>query len=276
MDRLPVWIHLKHVPLELFTGGGLSYIASALGNPLYMDGITASKQRLSHAKVCVELSVDQVFPRGYDDESIKTIATSSNSPDSTRKVSSRKGKNVLTGSSNRFEVLSSMEDVGLPSTSVTSNVENDSDSRAASMGIVTLMQAMKTKKKGKIERSRSMVVLPTNGVYGSNIGGERKRLWEHLKDVKESVGAKPFRFFNFWAKHPDFMKTVEQSWKEPVDGDPMSRLMKQSRQPIKLLTYDDDNRLETYEQISMESIRFYSGLIGTADKGVKGLFNPIS
>ncbi|MBA0725908.1 hypothetical protein Golax_001769 [Gossypium laxum] len=121
MDRLPVWIHLKHVPLELFTGGGLSYIASALGNPLYMDGITASKQRLPYAKVCVELSVDQVLPRFV-------LLMCSNSPDSTRKVSSRKGKNVLTGSSNRFEVLSSMEDVGLPSTSVTSNVENDSDS----------------------------------------------------------------------------------------------------------------------------------------------------
>lgn len=51
---------------------------------------------------------------------LKTIATSSNSLNSTRKVSSKKGKNVLTGSSNRFEVLSSMEDVGLPSTSVTS------------------------------------------------------------------------------------------------------------------------------------------------------------
>ncbi|MFQ6671301.1 hypothetical protein Gotur_035896 [Gossypium turneri] len=262
MDCLPVWIHLKHVPLELFTGGGLSYIASALGNPLYMDRITASKQRLPYAKVCVELSVDQVLPRGYDDDSIKTIATSSNSPDSTRKVSSRNGKNVLTGSSNRFEVLSSMEDVGLPSTSVTSNVENDSDSNMILIQELLLWEFCVNLNGPDISFA---------AVCGSNIGGERKRLWEHLKDVKESVGS-----LISSAKHPDFMKTVEQSWKEPVDGDPMSRLVKQSRQPIKLLTYDDDNRLETYEQISMESIRFYSGLIGTADKGVKGLFNPIS
>lgn len=54
---------LQHVPLELFTSGGLSYIASALGNTLYMDGITASKQCLPYTKVCVELSVDQVLPR---------------------------------------------------------------------------------------------------------------------------------------------------------------------------------------------------------------------
>ncbi|PPE00931.1 hypothetical protein GOBAR_DD02012 [Gossypium barbadense] len=233
MDRLPVWIHLKHVPLELFTGGGLSYIASALGNPLYMDGITASKQRLPYAKLRLQLKfpgclrnvvIVTITNEGdMTTTQIKTIATTSNSPDSTRKVSSRKGKNVLTGSSNRFEVLSSMEDVGLPSTSVTSNVENDSDSN----------MAMKTKKKGKIESNRCMkgfynyneavngriwvlwreslqiIKVSSTGqclsscvnlngpdisfaaVYGSNIGGERKRLWEHLKDVKESVGNCP-------------------------------------------------------------------------------------
>ncbi|MBA0814024.1 hypothetical protein Gohar_019874 [Gossypium harknessii] len=243
MDCLPVWIHLKHVPLELFTGGGLSYIASALGNPLYMDRITASKQRLPYAKL--------KFPGCLRNVVIVTITNEGD----------------MTTTQLKLLLLALIHLIQL--------------GKAASMGIVTLMQAMKTKKKGKIESSRSMCLsscVNLNGpdisfaaVCGSNIGGERKRLWEHLKDVKESVGS-----LISSAKHPDFMKTVEQSWKEPVDGDPMSRLVKQSRQPIKLLTYDDDNRLETYEQISMESIRFYSGLIGTADKGVKGLFNPIS
>ncbi|XVE58896.1 hypothetical protein DITRI_Ditri04bG0205600 [Diplodiscus trichospermus] len=57
LTRVPVWIHLRHVPLELFTKSGLSYIASAVGNPLYMDRITATHQRLSYAKVCVEIDV---------------------------------------------------------------------------------------------------------------------------------------------------------------------------------------------------------------------------
>ncbi|XP_062088802.1 uncharacterized protein LOC133795366 [Humulus lupulus] len=32
----------------------------------------------------------------------------------------------------------------------------------------------------------------------------------------ESIGIKPFRFFNFWADHHDFKTIVEQSWKRPV------------------------------------------------------------
>ena len=35
---------------------------------------------------------------------------------------------------------------------------------------------------------------------------------------------KPFKFFNFWTKHPDFLKVVESSWKEQVHGNPMSTL----------------------------------------------------
>ena len=42
MTKLPIWIHLGKVLLELFTQKGLSYIASAIGSPLYMDRITAN------------------------------------------------------------------------------------------------------------------------------------------------------------------------------------------------------------------------------------------
>ncbi|KAK8672311.1 hypothetical protein V6N13_110684 [Hibiscus sabdariffa] len=66
LDRIPVWVHLSGVPLELFSQKGLSYIASALGYPLYMDSITASKQRLAYAKVCVEISVDFDLPCSVD------------------------------------------------------------------------------------------------------------------------------------------------------------------------------------------------------------------
>ncbi|GMI71454.1 hypothetical protein like AT3G31430 [Hibiscus trionum] len=51
LDRLPVWFHLWGIPLELFSRRGLSYIASAIGCPLYMDSTTASRQRLAYAKV---------------------------------------------------------------------------------------------------------------------------------------------------------------------------------------------------------------------------------
>ncbi|MBA0760202.1 hypothetical protein Gotri_022962, partial [Gossypium trilobum] len=55
MDRMPVWIQLSRVPLDLFTRKGISYVVSALGKPLYMDGITTSEQSLAFAKVCVEI-----------------------------------------------------------------------------------------------------------------------------------------------------------------------------------------------------------------------------
>ena len=43
MKKLPIRIHLRNVPLELFTKNGLSYLASTVGNPLYMDRITVNK-----------------------------------------------------------------------------------------------------------------------------------------------------------------------------------------------------------------------------------------
>ena len=37
--------------------------------------------------------------------------------------------------------------------------------------------------------------------------------------------AQPFKIFNYWTKHKDFIQIVEQSWKVPAYGSPMSRLL---------------------------------------------------
>ena len=63
MSKMPMWIHLGNLPLELFTKNGLSYLASALGNPLYMDRITANQQRLAFAKICVEVDASMEIPK---------------------------------------------------------------------------------------------------------------------------------------------------------------------------------------------------------------------
>ncbi|KAK8690328.1 hypothetical protein V6N13_089021 [Hibiscus sabdariffa] len=60
--RMPIWVHLFNVPLELYSQQGLSYIASVVGNPLYMDSITANKERLAFAKVCVEIKTGDPIP----------------------------------------------------------------------------------------------------------------------------------------------------------------------------------------------------------------------
>ncbi|XP_038993244.1 uncharacterized protein LOC120116935 [Hibiscus syriacus] len=62
LSFMPIWIQLYNVPLELYSRKGLSYIASALGNPLFMDSVTASKNRLEFAKVCVEVEDGVVIP----------------------------------------------------------------------------------------------------------------------------------------------------------------------------------------------------------------------
>ncbi|XP_038993433.1 uncharacterized protein LOC120117208 [Hibiscus syriacus] len=62
LSFMPIWIQLYNVPLELYSQKGLSYIASALGNPLFMDSVAASKNRLEFAKVCVEVEAGVVIP----------------------------------------------------------------------------------------------------------------------------------------------------------------------------------------------------------------------
>ena len=42
-----------HIPVELWTEEGLSYLASAVGEPLYADSSTELKRRLSFARICV-------------------------------------------------------------------------------------------------------------------------------------------------------------------------------------------------------------------------------
>ncbi|PPD94164.1 hypothetical protein GOBAR_DD08807 [Gossypium barbadense] len=63
LDYMPVCIHLSGIPLELYTRSGLSYITSAIGNPLYMDRIIVDRTRLSYAKLCIEVSTTVVIPR---------------------------------------------------------------------------------------------------------------------------------------------------------------------------------------------------------------------
>ncbi|XVE55634.1 hypothetical protein DITRI_Ditri03aG0174400 [Diplodiscus trichospermus] len=68
MYKLPVWVHLSNIPHELFTQSGISYVASALGNPLYRDRFTASEQRLAFAKVCIEIEASKDIPQAINVE----------------------------------------------------------------------------------------------------------------------------------------------------------------------------------------------------------------
>ncbi|CAL1377129.1 unnamed protein product [Linum trigynum] len=58
-SAIPVWVRLVGVPVEYMNAKGLSYIASVLGKPLYMDRATASRSQLAFAKVCVEMRLSE-------------------------------------------------------------------------------------------------------------------------------------------------------------------------------------------------------------------------
>ncbi|KAK4400547.1 hypothetical protein Sango_1160800 [Sesamum angolense] len=61
--EVPVWIKLRHLPVELWTTDGLTMVASVIGRPLYLDAITRACTRLEFARVCVMLNVNSKLPK---------------------------------------------------------------------------------------------------------------------------------------------------------------------------------------------------------------------
>ncbi|PKI32678.1 hypothetical protein CRG98_046943 [Punica granatum] len=61
--KMPVWVQLVGVPLELMTYEGLGYIASGLGVPLCLDKATENVSKAHVARVCVEMEMSDEMPK---------------------------------------------------------------------------------------------------------------------------------------------------------------------------------------------------------------------
>ncbi|KAL0302257.1 UNVERIFIED_CONTAM: hypothetical protein Scaly_3037800, partial [Sesamum calycinum] len=61
--EVPVWIKLRHLPVELWTTEGLSTVASGIGRPLYPDAIKRACTRLDFTRVCIMLNVSSKLPK---------------------------------------------------------------------------------------------------------------------------------------------------------------------------------------------------------------------
>ncbi|KAL2231102.1 UNVERIFIED_CONTAM: hypothetical protein Sindi_1704600 [Sesamum indicum] len=61
--HVPIWIKLRHLPMEYWTTDGLTTVASGVGRPLYPDAITRACTRLDFAPVCVMIDVAQTLPK---------------------------------------------------------------------------------------------------------------------------------------------------------------------------------------------------------------------
>ncbi|KAL0313306.1 UNVERIFIED_CONTAM: hypothetical protein Sradi_5729900 [Sesamum radiatum] len=61
--QVPVWIKLRHLPVELWATEGLSTVASGIGKPLYPDAITGACTRMDFARLCVMLDISLKLPK---------------------------------------------------------------------------------------------------------------------------------------------------------------------------------------------------------------------
>ncbi|KAL7234461.1 hypothetical protein ACSBR1_017962 [Camellia fascicularis] len=72
--KIPVWVKFFNIPLEYWDPDGLSRIASAIGNPLFMDQLTARGSRVAFARVCVEIEATSKLPTYFqirhDDDAV--------------------------------------------------------------------------------------------------------------------------------------------------------------------------------------------------------------
>ncbi|XP_019258689.1 PREDICTED: uncharacterized protein LOC109236904 [Nicotiana attenuata] len=63
VDRIPVWIRLKGLDIKYWGKNALTKIAGLIGKPLKVDRATTNKERLAFARVLVELSINQQYPK---------------------------------------------------------------------------------------------------------------------------------------------------------------------------------------------------------------------
>ncbi|KAF9614305.1 hypothetical protein IFM89_017285 [Coptis chinensis] len=61
MKSLPIWVKFD-LPKQLWTGNGIDFVSSIIGEPICMDDATANRTRLSYAQICAVVNTDFKFP----------------------------------------------------------------------------------------------------------------------------------------------------------------------------------------------------------------------
>ncbi|XP_074288965.1 uncharacterized protein LOC141614110 [Silene latifolia] len=62
VSRVPVWVTLPDLDPIFWSEKALSKIASKIGTPMYADPVTTNKERLSFARLMIEVDVSQKLP----------------------------------------------------------------------------------------------------------------------------------------------------------------------------------------------------------------------
>lgn len=58
INTIPIWLKLPNLPIPWCSQRSISIIASTIGKPLYVDSATELRGRLSYARCCVEVSIE--------------------------------------------------------------------------------------------------------------------------------------------------------------------------------------------------------------------------
>lgn len=61
-EKFPIWVKLSQIPLSYWSDEGISYIASAIGKPLFTDEMTTKNDFMNFARVCIEVHAGFSFP----------------------------------------------------------------------------------------------------------------------------------------------------------------------------------------------------------------------
>ncbi|KAL0924452.1 hypothetical protein M5K25_005283 [Dendrobium thyrsiflorum] len=61
-NTVPIWFKIHDLPLCCWTPVGISKIATKIGIPMAVDALTASKSRLTYARVCVQVDSTATYP----------------------------------------------------------------------------------------------------------------------------------------------------------------------------------------------------------------------
>lgn len=69
LQSIPLWISLHGLPLHIWTRTCIAKLCSTIGEPLYLDKMTAERKRLSFARACVLVSSMKELPESitYED-----------------------------------------------------------------------------------------------------------------------------------------------------------------------------------------------------------------
>ncbi|XP_075095239.1 uncharacterized protein LOC142173532 [Nicotiana tabacum] len=63
LKTIPLWIQLPKLPLNYWEDDSLSRTGSTLGVPIYADACTTKVERISYARILVEMDVTRPLPR---------------------------------------------------------------------------------------------------------------------------------------------------------------------------------------------------------------------